>query len=270
MLFFILHRTHNQGLMVCMVSCLGLQGVYGQHTEYFGVRAGGGISYQVYKNVPGYLVTPRADTISTGSGGGYNRAGVQLSLFYESMLTPRTGLLLGLGYRQKGFLSDNALNRVSGLVAPLPEGKVINNRLDYLSVDAAVRFRFRSSGRVIPFGALGNRLDWLMGLNTPFWGTKSGKYGNYTQFEYSPFFAAGAEIPLQGLVVRKKMSDRGTLEYSRLVFEIEYNPGIMNVHSTRRGYTRAQLTNATAGQAPLEFRRFVYNRAVNFTIGIRI
>ncbi len=177
---------------------LGLaRGVWAAH-GIFWRQSRGGISYQVYKNVPGYLVTPRADTTHTSSGGGYNRAGVQLSLFYESMLTPRTGLLLGLGYRQKGFLSDNALNRVSGLVAPLPQGKVINNRLDYLSVDAAVRFRFRSSGRVIPFGALGNRLDWLMGLNTPFWGTKSGKYGNYTQFEYSPFFAAGAEYPCKG------------------------------------------------------------------------
>jgi hypothetical protein len=268
-----LHQTCFTGYFSRLLFCttgllLVLQGVnpqegFTQTDSYFGFTFGIGFTNQTYSNIPGYIFAiSRQDTLRTSSGGGFSRKGIAFCFFYESALSPKTSLLLGAGFAQRGFLADSRFNPASGLVTPLRENQTENNRLDYLTFEAAVRFRLTKATRLLPFLTAGNRVLCLTGLQTPFWGTRSGKYGNYSQFEYAPYFSAGLEVPLRGVLVHRRFARSAVLEYDRLLLEAEYSPGIMNVHSAKRGYQ--------AGPAFFQMQRILHNQALTLKAGIRI
>jgi hypothetical protein len=79
------------------------------------------------------------------------------------------------------------------------------------------------------------------------------------------FLMGGFELPLRGMLLRKRLSQTAVLDYNRLLLEVEYSPGIMNVHSAKRGYQPGQV-----GRNPLQVQRIVHNNALTLKIGIRI
>ncbi len=256
---------------VCLLLLLSwqsgqLQEGRAQSVSYIGFSVGVGFTNQVYRNIPGYIINSlRQDTLRTSSGGGYSRKGIAFSLFYESAFSPRGSLILGAGFAQRGFQAESRLNPSTGVISPLEDNRTENNRLDYLSGEVALKYRFTRETKLIPYLGIGNRLLCLIGLNTPFWGTKSDKYGNYSQFEYAPLLLGGFELPLKGMMLRKRLSQTAVLDYNRLLLEVEYSPGVMNVHSAKRGYQPGQI-----GRTPLQVQRTVYNRALTLKVGIRI
>ena len=270
-IFYILRSSGFTLRYTCLLLLFSWQGGQlqegrAQSASYIGFSLGVGFTNQVYRNIPGYFINSALkDTIRTSSGGGYSRRGIAFSFFYESAFSSKASVLLGAGFAQRGFQAETRLDPSTGIIYPLEGNRTENNRLDYLSGEVAIKYRFTQETKLIPYLGIGNRLLCLIGLNTPFWGTKSDKYGNYSQFEYAPFLMGGFELPLRGMLLRKRLSQTAVLDYNRLLLEVEYSPGIMNVHSAKRGYQPGQV-----GRNPLQVQRIVHNNALTLKIGIRI
>jgi hypothetical protein len=246
----------------------------GQTLKTWGVKVGTNFTNQVYENVPTLRNIPslgsqpgRTDT--SDFGGHFNRTGISVLLYQEFMANRKISLLVGLGYRQRGFVADQKYyRRQSGLVEDLPEGEQTNNRLDNAALDLAVKLR-KPKAKFAPYLLLGNRLDCNLNVKSDFWGED---YQVMTRFEISPFAGIGTEIPLGGWQLfdqdRKKLGIFQP-EATRLTVEIEINPGIMNVHVGEMNPPRVNGAPPPVSFAPFTVQKMVRNQSFGINVGIR-
>jgi hypothetical protein len=240
----------------------------------FSLKTGVNTSYQKYDNIPTFepaIIPP--DTLWRSGFGWYNRTGLNLTVCYETMLSSKLFLTSGLGYRQRGFDAESVYDPTTGIIGPGTAGVYSSNRVDYLTLDLGIKLLPFPTLKWKPYFSLANRLGFLVSMNTPFWKTRSGRYGGYRQSEYSPVVCTGIEIPLKGLTLFKA-KETGTVgnPYAKLLIEIEYNPGIMNIHkSSERYQTQSPLqvsSPAYPKPLPIELNRAVYNQSLGLNIGL--
>ena len=240
----------------------------------FSLKVGVNTSYQNYDNIPTYepaIIPP--DTLWRSGFGWYNRTGLNITFCYETLLSNKITFTSGLGYRQRGFEAESVYNPRTGIVEPGITGSYSSNRLDYITLDAGLKFVPFPNAKWKPYISVLNRLGALAGMKTPFWKTSSGRYGGYRQFEYSPVLSTGIEIPLKGVTIfKRKMEETIGNAYTRLLVEIEYNPGIMNIHKGSDRYqTNSPLQVRAPGYAgvlPVAIDRAVYNQSLGLNIGL--
>ncbi|MBC7922936.1 MAG: hypothetical protein H7Z75_17810 [Ferruginibacter sp.] len=177
-------------------------------------------------------------------------------------------LIWGGGYRQRGFLSNRKYNRLTtGYVEDLLSGQYTNNRFDNLFLDFAVKFRRDQNSKVVPFLLVGNRLDCRLGFRSDFWGND---YRRLTRLEISPLFSAGLEIPLRRLTLGLGLEGAPVERITRLTFEFEFNPGIMNGHSgagNEPGINGKTSPNPYGTKIPVG--RIVRNQSFGFQAGLK-
>lgn len=240
----------------------------GQSLQTWGAKVGMHFTNQKYNNIP--TLRNRLGVIDTsGSGGHFNRMGISVTLYREFIASQRISLLVGLGYRQRGFAADQKYYaRQSGLVEDLPVGEETNNRLDNVAVDLAVKLR-KPRAKWAPYILLGNRLDCNLNVKSDFWGDENRAM---TRFELSPFAGIGTEIPLgDWRLLRKERKNVKVFqpEATRLIFEIEVNPGIMNVHVGELPPPRINGAPPPASFAAFAIRKVVKNQSFGFNAGIK-
>lgn len=246
---------------------------HGQSLKTWGVKVGMQFTNQVYQNLPTLRNIPAlgsqpGKTDTSDFGGHYNRQGISV-LFYREFMANRTiSLLVGVGYRQRGFIADQKYYRQSGLVEDLPEGEETNNRLDNAALDFAVKLR-KPKARFAPYLLLGNRLDCNLNVKSDFWGEE---YRAMTRFELSPLAGIGAEIPLGDW--RLLDQDRKKLgifqpEATRLTVEIEVNPGIMNVHVGETNPPRLNGAPPPVSFAPFTIQKIAKNQSFGVNVGLK-
>ncbi len=108
-------------------------------------------------------------------------------LLREVIASRSISVVLGIGYRQRGFIADSRYNRRgSGYVEA--QGFYTNNRFDNAAFDLALKYRRNRNTRLTPYALIGNRLDCRLNFKSDFWEDYS---RNFTQFELSPLFGAG-------------------------------------------------------------------------------
>lgn len=244
---------------------------FGQKSSHWGFKLGLNFTNQVYSNIPTkYYSSLTNDTITIANGGGYNRKGISFLLYREVEASKKVHLLYGVGYRQRGFLSDQKYNRhTTGYVNDLPKGQESNNRFDNLYLDFAVKLRRDRGKKIVPFLLVGNRLDGRIHFSSDFWGTD---YTNLTRFEISPFFSGGVEFVIPALTLARKDEYNPTERFTRLTIEFEFNPGIMNVHSGDFGglglsVSGTPIPNPYGSKIPVE--KEVKNQSFGVNIGLR-
>lgn len=230
-------------------------------------------SRQRLTNLPSTFMMPdsfQSTYVGSGHGGGFGRATFGLMVLRDYAMTSRVALQVGLGYRQKGFRTDSRYLQDKGYTVPLPVRTTNDNLFHYLSSELSLQFRTKPKPTV-GYARLGQRLDYLLGFRSEFWGDN---YAYFSNIDYNVFFSAGIERSLKKKLFQKKMVESGL--YSRpsaLYLEIEVTPPIFNIHQNRaRTEPFVQVTNMNGTPLlPILYRmeKVVRNTGFGVVVGVR-
>lgn len=206
-----------------------------------------------------------------GSGGeGFGRATFGLMILRDYAMTSQVALQVGVGYRQKGSRSASRYLQDKGYTVPLPARTLNDNVFHYLSSEISLQFRTKPK-RTVGYLRLGNRLDYLLGFRSEFWGDN---YAYFANIDYNVFFSAGIERSLGKKLFQKK-TDASPLfsRHSALFLEIEVTPPIFNIHKTPvQTEPFVQVTDKDGTPLlPFTFRmqKVVRNTGFGVTVGVR-
>lgn len=247
-------------LKALVTGCLLLVSVLANAQHQFGVKIGAHSSRQRYNNIPTQRTSP-ADSISSGTDDNFGRASFNIPGFYEYQPGKNVHVQAGLGYRQKGFRSRARLNRRTGFVEKLPDRTLESNLFHYVSAELSLK-AYLADQKVRPYVQIGNRLDWLAGFTSHFWGNG---YPHFTSFEYSPFFVAGVDL----IVTKNQQAADGAILYTKkraLFLEIEGVPRLFNSHRREAGQT---LSRVPGSSRYYYVQRIVRNTSFGVLVGYR-
>ena len=183
----------------------------------------------------------------------YNRAGsedgkisISVSYFQIRPITTKLSLQSSIGFRRRGFITDDKFDNQSGFALP---SAVNTNHFDNLFFDVGLRLHSRVGRKLMWFLSVSDRLDYLVYSKTPFWG----KTGSYRRLEFSPVFQAGFGFPYG-------------LKGKRCFVEFEGNPGVMNALKRENSVVYSKPPG-TYPSIPIQTAQ---KTAINYSIGLSL
>lgn len=102
-------------------------------------------------------------------------------LFYEFQPEKIVSFQIGIGYRQRGFKSENSYDPSIRRNVRNPNNELNVNKFGNLNLDIIAKISLKrwQSGKF--YFLVGNRIDYLVSYDSPFWGRNSAYYSQ-TQF----------------------------------------------------------------------------------------
>jgi|GEM_PF-896137 hypothetical protein len=250
------------------LSLLSLQ-LYGQKGSW-GLKTGLYSNGQQITNVP--IVVPSLPLYIGNYYLEYSRTTFGAMAFYDRPLLANLNIQAGLGFRQKGFLSDAIYDQNKGYatnILPFPQQK---NTFHYLSSEVALQLRTNPK-RTVGYLRIGHRLDRLLGFKSPFWGNN---YGYFKKLDFNIFGAVGVEYALKKKWGRQKNEPDQLPLYNRptvFFLELEGVPALFNVHKSRvSDVPFVQVTDAEGEVVytqPFLMQKIVRNTSVGLAVGVR-
>lgn len=242
-------------------------------TGAWGVKIGLNASGQHIVNVP---VIPY---VSTGLPVYANNSYVEFSritfdalIFYDRALLSNLHLQAGLGYRQKGFLSNAVYQQANGYALYSSILPVDDNLFEYASSELSLQFRTNPK-RLVGYLRLGQRLDYLLKFRSRFWGDS---YGYFKQMDFNVFGAIGIEYSLNKKWLHRKSAGSDSPIYARptaLFLEIEGVPPLNNIQRPQmRDVPFVQVTDEVGQQIftpPFRMQKIVRNTSIGLKVGVR-
>lgn len=243
-------------------------------TGAWGVKAGLSASGQSLINVPIVSTVPGSppEVYVSNNSVELSRTTFHTLVFYDQVLLSNVSLQAGLGYRQKGFLSEAVYQQGTGYALRDLPVQQQDNRFDYASSELSLQFRTNPK-RTVGYLRLGQRLDYLLHFNSAFWGNS---YGYFKKIDYNVFGSIGLEYSFKKKWLRRKMSAAEVPLYARssaLFLEIEGVPPLTSIQKTRtRDVPFVQITDGQGNvlfSQPFRMEKIVRNTSVGVTVGVR-
>ncbi len=203
----------------------------------------------------------------------WSRTTFDALVFYDRALLPNLSLQAGLGYRQKGFLSNAVYQQAKGYA--IRTSSLLrndDNLFQYASSELSLQFRTNPK-RLVGYLRLGQRLDYLLKFRSKFWGDS---YGYFTPMDYNVFGAVGIEYSINKKWLHRKPATSDSPIYERptvLFLEIEGVPPLKNIQQTQtRDVPFVQVTDEDGKEVftpPFRMQKIVRNTSIGLKIGMR-
>ncbi|MCU0391845.1 MAG: hypothetical protein MUE81_12065 [Thermoflexibacter sp.] len=233
-------------LILFLFLCCLLSSAFAQKEHHWQVKAGLHYANMIFHHLP----FPNAITLydsgrqvigfQTGFGSGHflYRLSPNVMIYREIQYKKWCNLLIGLGYRQRGYLASQGYGTAYGLLYPqgIPIKEDIETRLHYLSTDWVLKFNITKGFYAMAAG----RADLLLHKKT----SAIHEYitTTLTLVEVSPVITIGKQINL--------------CDYELLI-EFEVNRGLQNVSKIKPDFQSLPPTK-------------VWNMSYGFNLGLRL
>lgn len=242
-------------------------------TSSWGVKIGLNSSGQHIVNVPLIPALPSGLPVyASNSYVEFSRTTFDALVFYDRALLSNLHLQAGLGYRQKGFLSNAVYQQAKGYALYTSILRIDDNLFEYASSELSLQFRTNPK-RLVGYLRLGQRLDYLLKFRSSFWGDS---YGYFTPMDYNVFGAIGIEYSLNKKWLRRKPAALDSPIYARptaFFLEVEGVPPLKNIQQTQtRDVPFVQVTTEDGKEIftpPFRMQKIVRNTSVGLKIGVR-
>jgi hypothetical protein len=233
-------------LILFLFLCCLLSSAFAQKAHYWQVKTGLHYANMIYDHLPfpnsGILYDSGGQFVGflTGYGDGHfqYRLTSNVMVYKEKQYKNWLHLLVGIGYRQRGYLASRGYGTAYGLLYPqgIPIKEDIETRLHYLSTDWVLKFHITNG----LYAMVAGRADLLLHKKT----SAVHEYINtsLTSAEISPVLTIGKQINL--------------CDY-QLLIEFEVNRGLQNVSKIKPDFQSLPPTR-------------VWNISYGFNLGLRL